>query len=204
MPLFKPETVPGYLEAIEQENLLRDAAFLPVRENIAGFEVCQMTLRHWLILRVAKSPMIYGGVPTPEQMAQFLWVMHPAYNPEGRGKWRFRRMCKKAFRNPVWTQNLIAGARKYMAETMQDREAATNQGEGFEPTFYSDVAYLVGLMALHLGFSREQTLETPLAQIFQFKKVIRDLLGSTVPSGNPSERLISDHLEKLNQERRRN
>jgi len=204
MPKLDPESFPGYLEAIEQESLLRDAAFLSLNENIAGFEICQMTLQHWLILRIAKSPMIYGGVPTPAQLAQFLWVMNPAYNARGVGRWRFLRMCRKAFRNPAWVQNLIGGVRKFMAETMQDRDGVSNKEDDFEASYYSDAAFLCGLLGQHLHYSRDAVMVMPLTQIFQFKKVIRELNGSQVPLGNPSERIISDYLQKQNEERRRN
>jgi len=202
MPQLDPTKFPGYLEQVAQESLLRDAAFLPVNESICGFEVCQMTLRHWLILRVAKSPFITGGIPNPKQLALFLWILNPIYNAEGRRRRRFMFCCRWAFRKEENVRTLVGEARKYVAETMQDGEFVRT--ENYEPSYYSMAAHFCGLLGMHLGFSEDDVMAMPLRRLFQYVKVIRDLIDSGVPKGNPSDRILCDALEKQNAERRRN
>jgi len=89
---FRPVTmtleideVPGLKLALEREAFLRDAAFLPVNESIAGFEAVPMTLREYGLLRLMKSPLLAFTLPTPVQLTQFPLVSQPAVHTR---KWQ--------------------------------------------------------------------------------------------------------------------
>lgn len=200
--LFDPAKVPGYLDAVEREKLVRNVSFLPITLFVEGFELCQMTLNHWLLLYIARSPMVFGGIPRPDQAAQFLWVMNPDYNPEGRGKRALLRRCRKVFRNPSKAQRLVAEINRYMHETMLDLDRSS--GAADETSYFADPCYLVGMLCFHFGWSEDAVMRMPLARIFQYKKVIKLLTASSIPLGNPSERLISDWLNNPDNKGRAN
>src|SRR5436190_23240372 len=69
--------IPGFLEAVQREQFVRDAAFLRLSESVAGFELVPLTLRHYLILRATRNPLLWGGLPSPNQLFNFLWMLAP-------------------------------------------------------------------------------------------------------------------------------
>ena len=71
--------IPGYLEAVKRERLVRDAAFLGLPEAVAGFELRQMTLRDSIVLSIARNPLLSGETPNPLELATFLWYMSVEY-----------------------------------------------------------------------------------------------------------------------------
>lgn len=105
---------PGYAEAVERERLIRDAAFLPVSESVGGFELRPLTLRTYLMLRLAGSPLLEGQTPSVVELAQFLWVLAPSSvrgQVAGVGcqvsgvrwgwkRWAFFRRCRRTFVPP--------------------------------------------------------------------------------------------------------
>lgn len=199
---FDPNSIPGFTEAVARERQLRNVSFLPICLNISDFEVRQLTLRDWLILYSTESPMVFGGIPTPGQVAQFLWLLNPRYNREGRGKSQFLRMCRRAFKRPLWVRDIVAGIRKYMADTMVDLD-----GRGapeISPSYYCDATYLCALLGHHLHYSEAAVLSMPIARVLQYKKAIRDLVGSGIPQSNPSDKIIGEWLQRRNEEGRKN
>lgn len=206
MSLF--DQIPGYRDAVEKEELVRDAAFLPVNESIGSFEVVPMTLPHYLLLRAMKSPMLTFEVPTPEQLTQFLWLLSPDYTPtESKARKQFFRRCRqfKLPRKPWfrtgWTTrrwmkkakarmkvfvDTIGDARRYVIETFQDRPGTVSSiQDAIE--YFSDATSLCGSMAREYGWSEKAILKMPLKRLFQYLKEIGQAHGKKVfcnPSGD--------------------
>lgn len=200
--------------------LVRDAAFLPVTESIAGFEVTQMTLLQWGILRVAQNPLLYGGTPSPLELSQFLWVLNPGWNVAGRGRRSFLKACRKRFMMPVrpwlktpwamkrwrrlaaaklWQAREVIGAcRRYLDETFQDRPPSNPNLKGFQPSYYSDLAYFCGVIASKFPQDDATILRKPVKQVFQLLRIIDQMNGSEVPLGNRSDGIVCDFLAKEN------
>lgn len=211
MPRIRPEVeVPGLLDAIRRESLLRN---LPsqVIESIGPFPVVQMTIPRWEILKLAASPLLYARTPSVEELAQFLWVLNPKWNMQAKGRRRFLRKCAKVFAPPspplirtAWTMNrwtkrhaaqlqrameLIGAARKYVEDTFADAQM-TEPGQS-QPSFYSEGVYLCAFLARHLFYTEAEILAMPLRRVFQYYRNIQEWNG--VPIGNNSNRLIVDH-----------
>lgn len=212
--------IPGFLEAVEKEQLIRDASFLPVVENVNGFEVLPMRLWHYIALRACRSPMLPPfRTPSPEQLAGFLWLLNPEYSTDAGDRKRFMKRCRRfAAQTPPWffqygykertakalacmADTLIA-ARNYVNETMQDKPGRVVGSVGGVEQ-YSDGASICGRLAREYGWSEYETLEMPLKRIFQYLKEIRDYeyasRGQTAPLGSPSEEIVADYLKKINQ-----
>jgi len=204
------DEVPGLKLALEREAFLRDAAFLPVNESIAGFEAVPMTLREYGLLRLMKSPLLAFTLPTPVQLTQFLWFLSPQYTPvNGKTKQRFLRRCRRYFHPPAtpWTRikflrrrwerktlkqlkafsDVVACARHYVADTFQDRPG-NPMGVEVEPDYYSDAASLCGMIAREYGWKESDILGLPIKRLFQYLNEIKNAHGSQAFFA-PSDRL---------------
>jgi len=75
--------IPGYTAAVAraaaQEETLRRRAFLPHTTALCGVPVRAFTPRHFLILDELASPFLTGAIAGPEHVAQFFWVVSPAF-----------------------------------------------------------------------------------------------------------------------------
>lgn len=219
------DQIPGYADAIEKETNSRDAAFLSVTENIGGFEVMPMTLRHYLILRMAKSPLLHGGTPSPVELTAFLWLLSTEYTPVG--KWRrfqFVRRCRKFCppRRPLfetrgamnrWNKkcatamaraaDIVIAAREYVDAAFVDKP--TGKG-GNDVAFYSDACALCASFAEDFGWSQETVLNLPLKVLFQYLKERKERIyaknGKQALLFNPSDSIRSKWLLKINEEAR--
>jgi hypothetical protein len=213
------DDIPRYRDAVEKEQAVRDAAFLPVCESIAGFDVQPLTLLDYIVLRRIKSPLIADLKTSPEQLAQFLWRLNPDYQPTPcRAKKKFMRRCRQFFppdrrwfltkrrwRRKVREQYYnfsatLKAAREFMAETMMDRPAIKSSMVGQdEPEYFSDAASLCALFAREYKWAEEQTLSRPLKRIFQYLNEIKRHNGSKVLF-NPSDRVKADWLLEVNRQ----
>jgi hypothetical protein len=198
--------IPGYAEAVIRERVVRDAAFLGITESIGPFEVVPLTLRHWLILRLMRSPFLTKETPSPNDVFNFLWMLSTTYSPgDKRAKSRFERRCRHCFFlaiiNTRWARswhevkrlkrltaaaNIIDSIRAFMEESLQDRPPV-QKTKGFEADYYSDAAFFCCLFGREFGWSQEETLNMPMKRLFQCLNEIREKRGGRTPLSNPSD-----------------
>src|SRR5262245_22397906 len=108
--------IPGYLQAVIRERVVRDAAFLGINETIAGFEVVPMTLRHYIILRVMGNPLIRENqTPAPEDVFNFLWLLSSKFT--AKNSW-----AKRWFRFRCWIQFFPAINPKWLRRSYERRQ----------------------------------------------------------------------------------
>jgi hypothetical protein len=181
--------IPGYVEALARERFLRDAAFLGVSETVYGFELKPLTLRHWLIMRIANSPLIGDGTPSPVQLAQFLWSVSTEYSLEDSARRAFLKRCRKFqpptppwfFETKRWRKRFngamiemakcLTAVRAYIDEATMDAPPR-RQSLAFTPDYYSEVAFWVGLFG-H-SFHPDAILDMPLKVLYQLYKEALD------------------------------
>lgn len=209
--------IPGMAEAVEKELTVWDAAFLPVNESVAGFEVRPMTFADCLILRLMKSPLLIGGTPSPLDLVGFLWVLSPDYTPRGgAAKSRFLKRCRAFLpKSPPWFKTkravarwekrsgaalleaatIIKSARAYVAETFQDRPP--RRGEA-QDSYYSDACAICATFAREYGWTRSESLNMPIKQAFQFFKECRQHHRPKSPMFKPSDRVVGAYVAGLN------
>lgn len=190
------DEIPGYKEAVDRESLARDAAFLGIHEDINGFEVLPMTVRHYLTLRATGSTVIFGKIPDAADLFRFLWILSPDFQPQD---CRARRKLFKRIRKLSLTdmaQTVIA-ARKYLLETFWDRPSRKDTDTAQEASYFSDACSLSATFGREYGWTIETTMALPMKCAFQLLKEIRQQRGAKVLF-NPSDRIKSDWLEKVN------
>ena len=204
------ELIPGYRAAVDTEQLSRDASFLPITETVGGFELRPLTLRDYITLRMMRSPLICGGTPSPGQLAAFLWLLSPSHRPgltlgAFLNRRLFLRRCKyflpssnRADR-PERMANaarLLVAIRAYVEEAFQDRPPT--KARGWIEDYYSDAAALCGMLAREYGWSEKAVLDMPMKRIFQYLNEIKAANGSKSPLCNPSDRIKSEFMAKIN------
>lgn len=213
MPALNPASIPGYLEAVRKEQFSRDESFLGITRTVAGFELVPMTLWHFLALRVASNPLLWGGFPTPRQLRFFLWLLSPRYKKRWcMAKvwhyWRCRRFMPPSYL-PFWNTRhararhavrirrhrlaaakVLVAVQKYVATTFMDRPPF--KSKGFEPDYYSDGAFFCMMFGRECGWSQAETMATPMRRMFQYLNEMKQHHGSRVPLGNPSDETRAD------------
>ena len=209
MEALSPDKVEGYREAVSRESIIRDAAFLSQPETVAGYELRQMKLRHYLLLRLTACPLLYEGTPSPEQLRQFLWIMSTSY-PVGIGE--FFERCKRDFFPPEkplihfprsmvkWERKteravergaeVLKAVHEYISDTMQDRPKAKGglKAKDFK-SYYSIACYWCYLVAKETGWSLDSILDMDLKVLFQFLRA--SLEEKKVELTNPSDAIVA-------------
>jgi hypothetical protein len=109
-----------YQAAVEQEQLIWAAAFLPLRETVCGIPVLSMTPRRHLMLDVSRNPIVCGGYITFWDAFNYLWVLRPEWNARSRVSkalfWlRARRTAKR-----VGLREFIEAVLEYDSEVWMD------------------------------------------------------------------------------------
>lgn len=208
------DAIPGYREAIARERFVREAAFLPVNESIGGFEVLPMTWRHFMVLRIMRSPLLTGEDATPAELAAFLWVLSPEYTTDDRARDAFYKRCrvftmqrkprfqwqpKKWIADNVRAQvtfgRILVEARRYIEESLQDCPGKSKAG-GFEIEYFSDAAWLCAHFGREFGWDDEQTLDKPLKRLWQYLKESSQHNGLKDPMFNPSDKVRGEWLAR--------
>src|SRR5436190_22202349 len=93
--------IPGFAEAVIKERLVRNASFIGITESLGTFEVVPLTLRHWIILRLVRNPLVTSGTPSPDDIVNFLWLLSAGFSATRKSaKRRFERRCRKLFFPP--------------------------------------------------------------------------------------------------------
>jgi hypothetical protein len=190
--------IPGYREAVERETLVRDASFLDLDERIGPFDAVPLTLRHYLILRLSKSPLLSGATPSPDQLAAFLWVVSPGYRPDGLwARGQFLRRVRKVIRHLSDAAAVVDAARSYVAEAWMDSSGGESRTVD-SAAYYSDAAGLCSLFAREFGWSVEYTMARPLKQLFQMLKAVKTWHNRKTVLFNPSDKIRHKYLLELN------
>ena len=151
----------------------RERAFLPIQDEIEGVPVRHMTARQLNALQAIRSPFIYGGMPTAEEVAAFLWFISPLYNAAGNGRDEFTMVVGQL----DYIRTLIT-IRKYLDRTFLDLPGAPASGKSFP---ISSTAGLVDDLAEAYGWSEETILDMPLVRVLQYVKRQRSKKNPEAP-----------------------
>ena len=180
--------IPDLKEAVAHQNLVRDAAFILGRESVAGIAVRPLTVRHVAALQAVGNPFVACGVPEAADVAAFLWLVSPGYDPRARlRRWFFIRRLR---RMPYL--KLVEGIESWLAESFQDTQGGGKAG----PTYFSFAAALVGLIASEYGWSESAILELPVKRALQYRNEIQRRNNPNAPMFQPADRVINRWLNR--------
>lgn len=200
--------IPGYLEAVIQERLVRDVALLGLPESIGAFEVRSMTFEDYIALRICNSPFIppWHGC-TRTETASFLWLLAPTPRRDQKSRARFMKRFRNLTATPEQFALTVKAAFEYVRETFQDRPALEETMIP-EASYYSDIVTVIANLAREYGWDYRACLKLPLKVGFQCLKEIRDVRcamgGQRAILGNPSDVVRNQWLQDRNKSLKRN
>lgn len=186
------ELITGYAEALERQERLRDGAFLNLPLVLCGFPCAHMTPRHFAVLIHSRSPFVCGGFPLPENVAQFLWVLHPRFSfTNTTERDAFIDCCAE-----IDYESAVAEITQYVDDCFMDSPPS-----GSKPTesFNSWIASLVDTIAREYGWSEREIMQIPMSALFQYVRLIVARADSKTPRFNKlTDSVKNRYLEQLN------
>lgn len=161
---------PGMKRALNRarqiEDYLRDIPFLTVDEEIAGLPARQLTARMALVLMSVRDPFMCGGPRRPEDVARFLWIVSPDYSTDTAKRDKFLSDTLPVILPKF--RRFYRAIDRYLDRALVDKPAPSNG----EPLPVSFAAWLVHEMGSSHGWTASETLDQPLACIYQYQKLI--------------------------------
>jgi hypothetical protein len=204
--------VPGLAEARARECEIRDRAFLPIPQKLAGIPVRPFCLRHLLTLDYLRNgfvvPCIYER--PGERVAhalQFIGIVStlsdlPA-GPFFELRLRIRRfIAMRAVRRAIRhnADDVFAAIKAYIDEAMYDCPRSSGQGRRTAPTACFLASYVDDLVGAGYPFSEEEIFTLPLSRLFQYWRMSRRRLDPELTLPNPSDALADQYIARLNAE----
>ena len=172
-----------FQEALFQQNLVWNASWAGVVEDICGMEALPLTPLHFVRLAAACSPFVCGGrEPDRTDVDNFLWCVSPLYDPASRWKkflhWlHYFRVTKK-----LSLADLVAGIDEYLDEAWQDSPPTSGQKS---KAYYAPIVSMMRSLCPEYHMTPQQVLTTPYKQLFQLYKPVGAALG--VPLAAPAD-----------------
>lgn len=186
MNLFDPNTIPGYREACEHEQANRELAFLDLPIPLCGVIVRQFSLKHLILLgNVGNGFITPCGLPQPEDIAQFLWVVNKDYSLDAEARTKFVEGLKEKKYGAC-----LAEINEYLALAFQDAP----QGERGGKQYTAGCASLVDIMAHEYSWPDEAIMEKPIARLFQYLRLIQKRNNPKALLFNRSDSIITKAL----------
>lgn len=170
--------IPGLREAIEQEQLERNAAFLDVPETLCGHPVPAMTLQHLIVLSCIGSPFVDGGPVDRAHVRQFLLVI------TGATGWRKRWLLWRTRKLDLSTA--LPQIKAYLDSALADIGGGSGAAE---KSYYSFAAGLVDMFLKEYQWPEAKTLNYPLKKLLQFRNVIARRYNPSATLFNPSDKV---------------
>lgn len=189
--------IPELAKARETETRIREQGFLQVPIEIAGVDSMPLTARHLLLLGGMGNPFVCGGLPVPSDVAGYLWVTSPHFDMRNGwlARWHRGRMLRK-IRKANYIET-VGAIRERMDEAFMD--APCGGGESQE-SIASTTAYLVHVIASKYHWHRDEILDTPLAELWQYIRINRKIDDPDAMVVNRhSARAIGEYLAKVNE-----
>lgn len=203
--------VPGLAEARQREHDLRNLAFLPIGEEIAGIPVKAYTPYHLLALDAVKNGFVVPCTFERESeraahALQFLWFVSTEYRiPTGKldtlwMRWRRYRFTKRTAKVNAFA--VFDGIAKYLDEALMDCPGSSQSNSGVRQVGHASFMASIVDMLYGAGYpwSEAEILNTPFRRIWQYLRLSMKRLDPECTLSNPSDRLASAYIAKLNAE----
>lgn len=179
---MKPELT--YQEALAQQDLVWNAAWAGLTEDICGVEVLPFTPLHYVRLAAVRSPFVCGGRdPNLRDVDNFLWCVSPLYDPNSRWKkfWHWL-LYFRSVRN-LRLAELVKGIDEYMDEAWQDSPPQLSDGRS--KAYFSPVVGMMRSVCAAYCMTPRNVMTTPYKQLFQLCKPVSASLG--IPMTAPAD-----------------
>lgn len=201
------DEIKPYRDAVEQEALVRDVAFLGLNETVLGFEVRPMTLRHLLWLGMVESPFVRSlKLELAEahlHVAAFVRVVS-FRNPAKVGwlqDFAFRRRYRRWASKTSVIESVVA-VREYVAEAVQDAPGGSGGGKAYFSAAASIANYVMERGKEPFAAAVSAAMDVPLKVSFQIMRANRMWHDPKAIMFNPSDDVLARELTALEKEGR--
>jgi hypothetical protein len=189
-------SIPGYTEAVQEEQRLRDRAYLDLPRFIAGIRVRPLTIELFNRLDAAGSAFVHGRSPTAGDVAVFLWIV--SYEWREIRTWRDRLVRWRFFRKireHKFCQSVLA-IDEYIVNAYMDAPAATGKSDPGRKKYTSWNAVLIDEFAATYGWSIKEIQSIPLDILFQqFFWIRKKANPKALGFNRKSDRIIADWMK---------
>ena len=192
MSLLNFSDIPGYAEAVKEEQHNRDIAFLVSPPPICGVPIVHMSLRHWSMLIGCRNRFIHGERPEAGDVAMFLWFLSPDY-AAGDNAAREKFVAERV--RPLDFGAAVKEIFGYLARVFQDIPSSNGKA-GDSKSYTAPVASMVDLLAHEYGWTDETILTLPLSRLFQYLRRIEKRNDPKAMQFNRSEQFVSRWLQE--------
>ena len=183
-----PCVIPGYEEAVEEEQKARIRAYLNQPEIVCGEPLRNVTPHLLAVLIDIRSPFYCGGSYGYSHVAQFLCALHTEVVPDDHGR---RRMLEAACRMPI--EQCAEEIDAFLKVTFLDSPC----GGSSEVPIASPIAWLVyRFRSEPFRMTVEEIMNRPLRILYQELRCWNKENGVTVR--NRSDLKKSAWLEEIN------
>lgn len=187
------DIIPGLREAVEKENLLRDASFVTDYDLIGGYKVHSLTPRLVAVLQLMKCPLICGGKIELTDILKFLWVIKVKEHGNTDAE---RNVFRDELIKTKSPDTLMQDITDYLNVAYMDFGGGS--GDNSDRTSYvSSMANVVDFLASEYGWQECDILDMPYRRISQYIKAISIRNNPSRPKFNPSDKVKSDFLNRI-------
>lgn len=200
--------VSKYAARFAQERLKeeshREEAFLSITHTLCGEELRMMNPMDFLILNGIESPFVCNQDVDAADVVIFLW--HLNVQNDGSKSW-FNELRRKKMIRRVAGLNFgeaVSQIFAFVDKAFQDapRAKAPKGDKISKPIGTCFLVPLIMRIAKETGWGREEIMQTPLPQLFQFVKHLNaEALGSEFVDYSPSDEVTNEFLVDLNASR---
>jgi len=188
------DEIPGLAAEMEREQTVRAASLLDTI-ILCGLPCRQLSIRTYTLLKGAGNPFIVPSVvPSPQDVAVFLWLHaldYEAGNERARLRW-VRRNVRPLISGGKYPW-CVAEINRHIENTFMD-SPGPGRYDGKE--YFLGSAGLIDLIASEYGWSDEYIMGLPISRLFQYQRAMRKRYDPRAALSNPSDRLISEHLQE--------
>ena len=179
----------AYREAVEKETDIRDTSFTPeIPWPVAGFRLRWITPLDYKVLVDSRNDIVFNEeFPRAAHIAAFYWFM--AFEPKPRQWWRLA-LARWQFTKRIAQANpavLVAAAKTYLAENVQDSPGGDSDGGAWRPLPTSWLVLLCDALAKEYGWDDDAIIRKPMARLYQYLKIIMARADPSAPTFNPSD-----------------
>jgi hypothetical protein len=171
----------SYPEALALQDLVWNAAWAGLTEEICGLEVLPITPLHFVRLASARSPFVCGGrEPNMADAGNFLWCLSPLYDPHSKWKKFQHWLCYYRATRKLTLPELVSGIDEYMDEAWQDAPPKPESRGRKASAYYSPVVSIMRTLCPEYNVTPATVLNLPYKCIFQLYKPVAESLDLPV------------------------
>lgn len=203
--LWAEKYLPRFQAQAQREAEARDRAFLDLSYTLCGEDVRQMSAADLFLLQGLENPFVCGGKIAPAHIAQLIWCLHTANNPEQplRNEFRKGRMIARIGKIPYG--KAVDEVTAYVDHMTVDLGGSSHsESNDRRPLLACFLAPLLvqlcdGLKSAIDPATGRPLIESPLPRLLQYRKVIEArAAGRDHKDYAPSDALLVECADEFN------